>query len=57
MLSTIGVLVDLQGLLVQLLSISILLPLYVNPSQLVQGAGYTGVIWVQSGLSDFKGSL
>lgn len=45
-LSSIGVLTYPQGLLVQLLSIAILLPLNINPSQLVQGASYAGMVRV-----------
>lgn len=46
MLGSIGVLTDLQGLFVQLLSIAVLLPLNVDPGQLVKGTSNAGVVRV-----------
>lgn len=57
MLSSVGILTYLQGLLVQLLSVAILLPLNINPGQLVQGASYAGMVRVQGCLPNLKGPL
>lgn len=57
MLGSVGVLTYLQGLLVQLLSVAVLLPLNINPGQLVQGVSYAGMVRVQGCLPDLKGPL
>lgn len=46
MLGSVCVFTYLQGLLVQLLSVAVLLPLDVDSSQLVKGASNAGVVWV-----------
>ncbi|KAF3836602.1 hypothetical protein F7725_029160 [Dissostichus mawsoni] len=45
-LGSVGILTDLQRLLVQLLSVAVLLPLNVNRGQLVQRASHAGVVRV-----------